>query len=152
MAMTTGKKIGIGVVVLAVLALGAFALLRGNADDSTKNDTAATSGTGTDEQSDTTDTATDDTTQAAATITYDDDGFSPAVTTVEAGDKVAIKNSSSNTLSFHSDPHPAHTTNAELNVDLVKVGETKTFTVTKKGTFGFHDHFAPNHTGKLTVE
>lgn len=90
--------------------------------------------------------------QAAATITYSDSGFSPSSTTVKAGDTVAIKNSSSNDLQFDSDPHPVHTDDTELNVGTVASGQTVTFTVTTKGTFGFHNHLNPGDKGSITIQ
>jgi plastocyanin len=88
----------------------------------------------------------------AATITYSNSGFSPATTTVKAGDTVAIKNTSSSTMQLDSDPHPVHTDDADLNVGEVAPGQTKTFVVTHKGTFGFHNHLASSNTAKITVE
>lgn len=89
---------------------------------------------------------------AAATITYSDSGFSPGSTTVKSGESVAIKNTSSNDLQLDSNPHPAHTDDGDLNVGIVGPGQTKTFTVTKKGTFGFHNHPNPDDSGTITVQ
>ena len=55
-------------------------------------------------------------------------------------------------MQFDSDPHPIHTTNQELNVEIVEPGEVKTFTVTKTGTFGYHNHLNPSQTGKIIIE
>lgn len=88
----------------------------------------------------------------AATITYSDSGFSPASTTVKSGQIVAITNNASTGLQFESNPHPAHTDDTDLNVGSVSSGETKTFTVTNKGTFGFHDHFNPSKTANITIQ
>lgn len=93
-----------------------------------------------------------DSDEAAATITYTVDGFSPSTITVKAGDTVAVMNNSGDSLQFNSDPHPSHTDNTELNVGSVQSGRTKTFVVTKTGTFGFHNHFNPTHKGSITVQ
>ena len=90
--------------------------------------------------------------QATATITYSDSGFSPSLTTVKAGDTVAIKNTSSGDLQFDSDPHPVHTDDTELNVGTVAPGQTATFTVTTKGTFGFHNHLNPGDKASITIQ
>lgn len=90
--------------------------------------------------------------QATATITYSDSGFSPSLTTVKAGDTVAIKNTSSGDLQFDSDPHPVHTDDTELNVGTVAPGQTSTFTVTTKGTFGFHNHLNPGDKASITIQ
>jgi len=88
----------------------------------------------------------------AATISYTSNGFSPANTTVKSGDTVAIKNTSSENMQLDSNPHPVHTDNTDLNVGLVTPGQTKTFTVTKKGSFGFHNHLDPGDMGRITIE
>jgi plastocyanin len=89
---------------------------------------------------------------ATLTINYSDDGFSPSIATVAAGKLVKISNQSKNTLSFASAVHPVHDDNSELNLGDIKPGDSKTFTPTKKGTWGFHDHYKAANTGKLTVE
>lgn len=90
--------------------------------------------------------------QVAATITYETNGFSPSHTTVKSGDRLAIKNSSSSDLQLESDPHPAHTDDSDLNVGLVGTGQTKTFIVTKTGTFGYHNHLNSSDTGTITIQ
>lgn len=87
-----------------------------------------------------------------ATITYTNNGFSPANLSVKAGTKITVKNDSSSTLQFDSDPHPQHTDNPELNAGNIDSGESKTFTVTKTGSHGFHNHLRSSDTGILTVE
>jgi plastocyanin len=95
---------------------------------------------------------TSDASKAAATITYSASGFSPSTTTVKSGDIVAIKNTSSSEIQFDSDPHPVHTDNTELNAGAVAAGQTVTFTVTTRGTFGFHNHLNPSDTGTITIQ
>lgn len=85
------------------------------------------------------------------TITYADNGFSPASLSVASGTTVTIKNTSSSTLQFDSDPHPQHTANPELNVGMIAAGASKTFTVTTTGSHGFHDHLNSSQTGTLVV-
>ncbi len=97
-------------------------------------------------------TSNSNTKNAAATITYSSSGFSPSTTTVKSGDVVAIKNTSSDELQLDSDPHPVHTDDTELNVGTVNAGQTVTFTVTTKGTHGFHNHLNPGNTGTLIVQ
>jgi plastocyanin len=89
---------------------------------------------------------------ASVTITYSDSGFSPSKVTVKAGDTVAIKNTSSSDVQFDSDPHPVHTDDEELNVGVVAPGQTSTFTVTTKGTFGYHNHLNPSDTGTIVIQ
>ncbi len=136
---------GIIVGVVAVVVLGGGFLLMNK-----KSTTNVSQATTTNTTTSTSTTASDKT--AAATITYSNNGFSPSKTTVKTGDTVAITNNSSSSLQFDSNPHPAHSDDADLNVGTVGKGQTVTFTVTKMGTFGFHNHFNAGDTGSITVQ
>ncbi len=89
---------------------------------------------------------------AAATITYNDGGFSPNSVTVKAGEVIEVKNTSSRGVQFDSDPHPVHSDNKELNIDIISPGTSKKFKVSTKGTWGFHNHLDPTQSGSITVE
>ena len=134
------KKLTIALIVLIVIGLGAYLVLHQN--KTYKSTTSNTSSSATSGSS----------TQAAATITYDGSGFSPATTTVKSGDTVAIKNTSSSDMQLDSNPHPVHTDDTDLNVGMVGAGQTVTFKVTKKGSFGFHNHLNPSQTAKIVIE
>jgi plastocyanin len=141
-----------GLIVLVLLAGGAFALTSNKDDNKAATSTTSTSSqTSTSDTSSTDSTATD--TAAAATITYDGSSFSPSSTTVKSGDKVTIKNVSSGAvLDFDSDPHPVHTDDTDLNAGSIEAGQSKTVTVTKKGSFGFHNHDDPTQKGQITIQ
>jgi len=135
------KSVIIGIIVIVVVAIGAgiyAALYNPSSTNNTQSSTPAASNS--------------TSTQAAATITYSDSGFSPSITTVKSGDTVAITNTSSTSLQMDSGPHPEHTEDTDLNVGLVSAGQTKTFTVTKKGTFGIHNHFNASDQATVTVQ
>ena len=137
------KKLIVAVLALLVVGSGVYFVF-GNKSEDTPTDST---------QSNSTEPKQEDTTKASsATITYSDDGFSPATTTVNSGDTVTIKNTSSTSLQLESDPHPAHTSDTDLNVGSVSTGQSRTFTVTKKGSFGFHNHQKPSDTGEITVQ
>ena len=87
-----------------------------------------------------------------STIIYTDNGFESADLTVKSGTILEVKNISSKSLQFSSDDHPTHTKNSELNLKVLSPGKSETFKVSKKGTFGYHDHLNKDHTGNLTVE
>lgn len=89
---------------------------------------------------------------AAATITYDGSTFTPQLTTVKSGDAVKVTNQSQNDLDFDSDPHPIHTDDPDLNAGAIAPGKSTTFTVTKKGQFGFHNHLDSSQHGNITIE
>lgn len=86
------------------------------------------------------------------TITYSDSGFTPKTVTVHSGDTVTLKNTSSQSVQFDSDPHPVHTNNPELNVGEVPSGQSSSFTVSTKGTHGYHNHLNPGQTGTIVVD
>lgn len=89
---------------------------------------------------------------AASIITYDGSSFKVSVDTIKAGDSVKVINNSNKSLDFDSDPHPVHTDEPELNVGDIEPGQSKTFTVTKSGEWGFHNHLDSSQNGKITVE
>jgi len=130
------KKIVIGIIVLVLLGGGAYLFLRQS--DTHTNTTNVTN--------------TQNDKPAAATITYSDSGYSPASVTVKSGEAVEIKNTSSHAMQFDSDPHPIHTNDPELNVGSVNPGESMKFTVSKTGTFGYHNHLNPSDKGTIIVK
>lgn len=159
------KNIIAGLLIFIVLVSGGFWLATRNTDDTNKNTTSpnttstnptpsntATSPTpsGSQNTNQSADEASD--TEASAVITYTQSGFSPSTVTVKSGDTVSIKNNSDIAIQFNSDPHPTHTENEELNAGSVGPGETKTFTVNQKGTFGFHNHFNDDQKGTITIQ
>lgn len=85
------------------------------------------------------------------TITYTNDGFAPATYTIAAGGIVTVVNNSSRDLEFSSDNHPTHRAEPELNMSTLQPGQSGTFTVTKTGTWGFHNHLNAQDTGRITV-
>ncbi|OGD87392.1 hypothetical protein A2870_01450 [Candidatus Curtissbacteria bacterium RIFCSPHIGHO2_01_FULL_41_11] len=91
----------------------------------------------------------------AVTITLDESGFSPATSNVNSDGSVTWTNSSEKNGGIASDPHPTHTSNQELTdgqfVLNLAPGASATVTVTKKGTWGFHDHLNPSAKGSVTV-
>lgn len=141
------------VVLIAVLAVFGFTKKNTNQSDktassniqSTKNATAT-------DQSSPSDAPTGTAQNAQTTITYTDNGFSPSSITVKSGTTLTVTNSSSHVLQFDSDPHPEHTDNTELNVNIVSKAQSKTFTVTRTGTFGYHNHLNEDDRGTIVVE
>lgn len=146
------KKAIIAIVILVIVVAGATLwMLRKDpvATESSTNNTPTTSDSNANSSSPT-DTVTP--TGSEAVITYSDSGYSPSSVTVKAGDKVIIKNTSSRSMQFDSDPHPAHTTNPELNVGAVSPGQEMSFVVDTKGTFGYHNHLNASQKGTIIVQ
>lgn len=89
-------------------------------------------------------------------IAVTDQGFSPAQMTVKSGGNLTYKNNSSKKVQIASDPHPTHTANSELTegdfVLELEPGGSAGVSLTKVGTWGFHDHLNPGMRAKITVE
>ncbi len=115
----------------------------------------------------TTDTATPNAPNQPQTVTvrYTDTGFSPQSITVPAGTKVTFVNNSSQRMWVGSDVHPVHaeydgTTLAQhcgsgTSFDQCKAedaGTSYSFTFTKAGTFGYHNHTRANDRGTVIVQ
>lgn len=140
------KAFIIGIIIVVILGVGGYVIFR----SPSKADTANTR-TSTTTQSPSTDTSTTKV-SSSATITFDGSKFSPDTLTVPSGTVLTLKNTSSTDVQMDSDPHPVHTDDTDLNVGLVASGQSKTFTVTKTGTFGFHDHLDQTIQGKITIQ
>lgn len=94
--------------------------------------------------------------QDEVAVTVSDSGFDLSEVTVKSGGKITWTNSSSSKVQVASDPHPIHTENKELTngefvADLAP-GASVTVTVTKTGTWGYHDHLNAAQRGKVIVE
>lgn len=94
--------------------------------------------------------------QDSVTVTVSDDGFSPSQATVKSGGKITWTNNSKVKVQIASDPHPTHTSNKELSngefVIELEPSASTTVTVTKVGTWGYHDHLNPAQRGKVIVK
>jgi plastocyanin len=157
--MNKGLKIGILIIVVAVLAGGAAWALTGNDNDTTTKNNTASEDHDHDESTHThspetlNQTAEQNSNETvAATITYTKNGFEPNNITVKSGEKIKIVNNSGSQLEFSSDPHPTHTNNPELNAGDTENGQSTTITLTKTGKWGFHNHYNPSDHGFVTVE
>jgi len=140
----------IAILAVVIVGGGGYAVLHKNKKTDVNTQTTASTPAAETPQSST--AGQTDSTRAASTITYSNSGFSPATIAVKAGDTVAIKNTSSHELQMDSDPHPVHTDDPDLNVGTVAPGQTMTFTVTKTGNFGYHNHLNPSDTGKIVIQ
>ncbi len=86
------------------------------------------------------------------TINMTASGFSPANVTIKKGDSVVFKNTDSNPHWPASAPHPTHT--ALPGFDALKgiaAGASYSYTFTKVGAWGYHDHLNSSLFGKVTV-
>ncbi len=143
--MSNKHRIIIGVVAIVAVLGAAVIYTVINANKSAAP--AATSSTSSTSSS----SSTTNNQNVASVITYDGNTFSLSVNTITAGSQVEVKNTSSSDLNFDSDPHPTHTDEPELNQGDIAPGQSKVFTITKKGTWGFHNHLDPTQHGSITV-
>lgn len=51
-----------------------------------------------------------------------------------------------------NNPHPIQTDDPDLNVEAIAPGKSITVILTKKGTFGFHNHLNPSDKAKITIQ
>ncbi len=142
----TNKIIALGALVV-IIAVGVWAIANNNkkSPETTPTNSSQNSSQSANESSDTAD-------DVGAVVTYNADGFSPATFSVKSGQKIKILNETDDTIEFASDPHPVHTANPEMNSEDIAPGQIKEVTVTKKGEWGFHNHYNPSKRGTLTVE
>lgn len=151
----TVKLVVIAIAVVVIAGGAIFIQARGNdkKDDTSTATTTTNSGSSSSStENETSSAKTTDSTDVAMTITYDGSSFNVSPSSIKSGENVKITNNSNDQLDFDSDPHPTHTDNPELNAGDIEPGQSKTITLTTKGTWGFHNHFDPSQHGNLTVE
>ncbi len=151
----------IGLIAVIVIVIGGWYLLKGTPAQApaTDQNPAIT------ETTTTTAASTTTTTQNGVTVFYTNQGFSPKSVTVALGTTVSFVNQSSDEMWIASDPHPTHqgydgTTKSEhcaagytgaIPFDECSVGTAYSFTFTKAGTWGYHNHGAAADKGTVIV-
>ncbi len=103
----------------------------------------------------------------SAVITMDDDGYTPSIVTIKAGESVEWVNKSTKDFWPASNLHPTHSlypdssifkclTPEEQNIfDAclpIESGTTYSFTFNHVGEWKYHDHLRPNKTGIIIVK
>ncbi len=165
--MSTKLSVVLLIAGAVVIAIGVWMLMHTPAEAPTADDTMAIT-----EHDDTTaDTMTETTDDEEpigdpvfhALVSYTDDGFEPAVTTIAQGETVRFVNNSSRGLWVGGDDHPTHTRYPETSDDdclgtsfdtcrPLQAAEFWEFTFTHAGEWGFHNHVRASHTGSIIVE
>ncbi len=97
-------------------------------------------------------TDTQPATETSYTVDLSNDDFSPKNLSIKKGETVTWVNMSDKKATVDSDPHPAHTKYPPLNLGAFAPGEKLSLTFNEVGTFTYHDHFNPKHTGTIIVE
>lgn len=95
-------------------------------------------------------------------VLYMNSGYSPAVLKIKFGDVVTFRNASSQLMWTASDPHPAHgaypvkgggcSASAFDQCEALSAGLSWSFQFTAAGTWQYHNHLNPRHTGVIIVE
>ena len=134
----------------------------GNKDTADETIPETTSGTG--DQGSQTDLPTSpDEGPLAVTVTYTDSSFGPATTEIKRGDTVTFVNQSNRGMWVASAIHPTHTLYPEKSSNdcfgssfdactQISPGNSWSFTFNSVGSWNYHNHARPNHTGVVVVE
>lgn len=163
------KQALIAVLVIAVLAVGGFALARNSSNSNNESNNSSVTAVPTRNNSSSRDSATatptvngdEDPEQtggtgsgetSTASLTYGDNGFSQSTVTVKSGSKITITNSSDKVIQPSSGPHPEHTDNSELNFGDIEPGQSKSVTVSQTGRWSLHDHDDPTKKTSIIVQ
>ncbi len=85
------------------------------------------------------------------TINLDKNGFSPKEVTIKVGSAVRWKNESGKQQTVNSDNYPTNQLHKELNFGIFNNGSSVTHTFTTPGTYGYHNQFHHEQTGKIIV-
>lgn len=100
------------------------------------------------EQTSTTPTAS----SSSNAVNFTANGFEPHSITIKVGQTVMWTNKSSDDLWVASNPHPTHTDYPGFDeLKSMPTGQTYSFTFTKVGNWGYHDHLNPSQQGKVVV-
>lgn len=149
--MNKPTKLALALFVVVIIAGGIILLAGRNVDKEPKNSSTSNSSQSSGSNNGGKDSSSKDE-DVAVVITYDGSNFKSTAETIKTGQKVKVVNASDDVLEFESDPHPVHTDNTELNAGDIISGGSKTFTITKKGTWGYHNHLDASQHGEITVE
>lgn len=92
-------------------------------------------------------------TASAVSVMYTTDGFSPKTISIKAGQTVTFVNNSDLDMWVASDPHPTHSGLQGFD-ERASVGASGkyTYTFTKAGTFGYHNHVDTSKKGTVIVQ
>ena len=161
------NKIIIALIVIIVAIGGWFVLSRPSAAPGEQTPTTTENNQTENAADNTTDIKVEVSTNKTHEVMHTDAGFSPANLTVKVGDTVTFKNQSSADMWVASAMHPTHSVyngttlqqhcpDPENNdFDQCQSGGAGTswsFTFTKAGSFGYHNHVKAGVFGKIIVE
>ncbi len=163
------KKIIITVVVIVVILLGAYLVLRSGESQQAQapQEDQSTETVETKERQEmgrTSDSEKENRQGEEHIVRYTDDGYFPSTLIIKKEDKVIFKNESIQMMWTASAVHPTHaaysgTTLSEHCPDTEKkafdqcgASDEYHFTFEKIGSWKYHNHLNPGHTGTIIVE
>jgi len=86
-------------------------------------------------------------------VKIEDDGFHPQTLTINSGDTVRWENKSSDDAWPASNVHPTHLLYPGFDAKKpVLPGDSYSFTFTKTGTWGYHNHLEPDVQATIVVK
>lgn len=92
------------------------------------------------------------TAEGANAVSYTENGFEPNSITIKTGQTVTWTNKDSDDLWVASNPHPTHTDYPGFDeLKGMSTGQTYSFTFTKIGKWGYHNHLNPSQQGTVVV-
>ena len=114
---------------------------------------SSTGGTGSTTSPPSTGGGTSSTAPKTYDISYTNSCYSPANVTIKKNDTVKFTNNSTNNMEPASNNHPDHLLYSEFDANNnIAPGGTYSFTFTKTGSWGYHDHSKPSCKGTITVQ
>ncbi|HWY79848.1 MAG TPA: cupredoxin domain-containing protein, partial [Candidatus Sulfotelmatobacter sp.] len=85
-------------------------------------------------------------------VSYTANGFNPNSITIKVGETVRWTNKNSDNMWVASNPHPSHTDYPGFDeLKSVPTNGTYSFTFTKVGHWGYHNHLNPSQQGVVVV-
>lgn len=86
------------------------------------------------------------------TVEYTANGFVPDTITVKPGTTVSFINKDTDPMWVASDPHPIHTDLPGFDAKRkIPTGDSYSYTFTKVGRWGYHNHLNPSNRGTVIV-
>jgi len=95
---------------------------------------------------------TEATGKPTATVRMTDAGYSPKVLKIKQGQTVEFVNDSKTDYWPASDPHPTHTDYPGFDAQkTILPGGSWDFTFNRTGTYGYHNHLAPETHAEIVI-
>lgn len=147
-----GKYIIIAIVVIVLLG-GGFFLMKGNSTpQQAVQNTQTQNSQPSSMKAQPTKTSTTGSAEGANAVSYTANGFEPNSITIKAGQSVTWTNKDSDEVWVASNPHPTHTDYPGFDeLKSMATGQTYSFTFTKVGQWGYHNHLNPGQHGTVIV-